>query len=927
MTNRIKTAVVAACLGWIAPAAAVRCDDAWLAMPSPTNSFETMLAKDGTPLMTTQVIGWGPNWAWAGSPTSQDKALGGKLKIHGQVTLSGQPVRVACTARKGDDRTVSYTYDLTAPQDVPLTKLVVSFAVARPLAGEIVVHTAQGKTQTLAIPQRISGLVDDATQIVFKLKDAGEVAVSLDPPCRIQPENGGTRVELAHDRLPAGKTTVKLAVQFPAAVGFVGSAEELARYTTTVPGPDWFPFQGSNDLGASVIGFEDWLEKPAGSHGRVEMKGSRFVFADGTPVKFFGTNLSFRDNAPEKQDADLTAARFAKWGVNAVRLHKPFGPGWEGIGDEQDGTKLTPEGLDRMDYFMASLKRHGVYYGLSHTYGYRIRPANRDRYLAYDEIKAALNGNTYGLINFAEDVQDLLIELVVGVLKHQNPYTGQLWADDSALAYIELQNEDDIFFYTTENVLNKCPTYRQDLMKRFSAWLKTKYTSQDALAKAWGDALHSGESLEGGNIAVQGNPWFASDGLAKASPGARLRSLDNAAFLHDVQNKYYDKFVRAIRAAGYQGPLCGSPWQAPTMVPHYYNLRSDWRVGWIDRHNYFGGKFGDTMLSAPGSGYLGSGLQQVADRPFGISEWIHVYPSLYSAEGPPIMAAYGMGLQGWGSSYEFQSSSHGAWSQLAGNFPWGVWNADTPTQIGQYPVLARMVMRGDVSEGPVISARKVSLGEVREGTFSFSDKVEQQGDIKSFSGTTPPESLAAGRVVVEFTDTPQPSTFPDMKKYQTGKVITSQTGQLRWDYTGKGFFTIDTPGTKGVVGFAEGKSQKLGPVIMTVSCPYASVLLAATDRHKTLADTPTAILSAVARNANSGFKILALDNRVLDNGNGPILLEPVKATIAIGKRAVAAVNVLDHDGKRTGQSLSVTGGTFTIDGARDRALYYEIVFQ
>jgi hypothetical protein len=618
----------------------------------------------------------------------------------------------------------------------------------------------------------------------------------------------------------------------------------------------------------------------------------------------------------------------AKWGVNAVRLHKPFGPGWEGIGDEHDGTKLTAKGLDQMDYFLAKLKEHGLYYGLSHTYGYRIRPGNRQRYLAYDEIATGLNGNTYGLINFAEDVQDLLIEMVVGALRHRNPYTAQTWAEDPALAYIELHNEDDIFFFTTENVLAKCPTYRRDLMRRFAKWLKAKYGTQDALAKAWRGALDGGETLDAQNIAIQGNPWFSGDGLPKSPGGPRRRLLDNAAFLHGVQNEFYGKFVKAIRATGYQGPLCGSPWQAPAMVPHYYNLRSDYLVGWIDRHNYFGGKLADTMLARPGSGYLGSGLQQVADRPFGISEWIHVYPSLYSAEGPAIVAAYGMGLQGWNSSYEFQSSSgRGAWSEIVGNFPWGVWNADTPTQIGQYPVLARMVMRGDIAQGQVISSRNVSLGQLQQGQFSFSDKIQQHGDIKDFAGTVPPEALAAGRVVVDFTDTPQPATLPDMKKFEFDKVIRSQTGQLRWDYSDQGYFTIDTPGTKAVVGFAEGKEQRLRGVTMTLRCPYASLFLTAADKDKTLASTRTAIVSAVARNCNTGFKVLAFDGRVLDNGKAPILLEPVKATITVGGRPIAAVNVLDHDGKRTGRTLAVAGGTFTIDTAQDKSLYYEVVFQ
>src|SRR5262249_34682066 len=157
------------------------------------------------------------------------------------------------------------------------------------------------------------------------------------------------------------------------------------------------------------------------------------------------------------------------------------------------------------------------------------------------------------------------------------------------------------------------------------------------------------------------------------------------------------------------------------------------------------------------SGYLGSGLQQVADRPFALSEWIHVYPNVHAAEGPALVAAYGMGLQGWGASYEFQSQAgRRVFGDAAGTFPWGVWEADVPTSLGQFPSLARMVYRGDVKEAEVISARRVSPAELAEGRFSFSDKVEQQGDVKAFGGSVPAEALAAGRVVVELTDKAQP---------------------------------------------------------------------------------------------------------------------------------------------------------------------------
>jgi hypothetical protein len=404
--------------------------------------------------------------------------------------------------------------------------------------------------------------------------------------------------------------------------------------------------------------------------------------------------------------------------------------------------------------------------------------------------------------------------------------------------------------------------------------------------------------------------------------------LDSAAWLHEVQNRFYSRFAKAIREAGYAGPICGSPWQAPAMLPHYYNLRSDALVGYIDRHNYFGGGLSDSMLAQPGSGYFSSGLQQVAGRPFGLSEWIHVYPSLYSAEGPAIIAAYGMGLQGWDASYEFQAqAAPRLFSGRVGWPPWGVWEADVPTQLGQYPALARMLYRGDVREAEIISTRRVSLPELAAGRFGFSDTVAQEGDIKSFGGSVPPEALAAGRVVVEFPATPQPSTLPDLAQYRAGSVIRSATGQLAWDTAGRGFFTINTPGTKAVVGFAEGKELRLDEVTFRLDCPYASLVLTALEREATLANAKGALLCAVARNCNRGFKYFTLDSHTLDNGQGPILLEPVKATVTLTGRNLAAVNVLDHNGRRTGKSLPIAAGRFTIDGARDRTLYYEVQFR
>ena len=260
--------------------------------------------------------------------------------------------------------------------------------------------------------------------------------------------------------------------------------------------------------------------------------------------------------------------------------------------------------------------------------------------------------------------------------------------------------------------------------------------------------------------------------------------------------------------------------------------------------------------------------------------------------------------------------------------PGGNVQASTPTQIGQYPLLARMIYRGDVKQGDVISSRNVSESELEEGQFSFKDAYTQGADIKDFSGgSVPPAALAAGRCLIDFTDQTKPSMLPDMSKYQQGTVITSNTGQLKWDSSGNGFFTINTAGTKAVVGFAQGKPQVLGDVTIMSQTPYASIILTATNKNATLENDTSSILCAVARECNTGFTYSALDNSVLKNGCPPILLEPVQASVVIKNRHIQAVNVLDQNGVRTDKVILVRDNAFSIDTSRDKTIYYEVVFR
>jgi hypothetical protein len=48
----------------------------------------------------------------------------------------------------------------------------------------------------------------------------------------------------------------------------------------------WFPLKIAESTEKVEFCMAHWLHKPAGKHGFVQIDGDRFVFEDGTPVKF-----------------------------------------------------------------------------------------------------------------------------------------------------------------------------------------------------------------------------------------------------------------------------------------------------------------------------------------------------------------------------------------------------------------------------------------------------------------------------------------------------------------------------------------------------------------------------------------------------------------------------------------------------------------
>mgnify|MGYP006287288317 FL=1 len=789
--------------------------------------------------------------------------------------------------------------------------------------GKCTFTLADGQTQERVMPVPMSHYENTAS-VRLETADGEVTRLRFDPPLFVHCDHNELRCfSGSHTPVKEGETfTQQITLELPRAADFE-PANRMADMA------DWFPLEmeEAEDFATpDALDMRDWLDTPAGSHGYCTVRGKDFVFEDGTPVKFWGVNQCCRHVCPEPEDAVKWADKWAKHGVNLVRMHKFIGHGWKdsGIHDNDDTQKFDQEMARRWDNYNALLAERGIYTGWSQFYGLKLTPADKDRVWAYDEIMKTTQGppwyhaTTIGLVNFAPDLQDLHISIIENLLNRVNTVTGKRYADSPSLAYIEIQNEDDIFFGYTD-LVNQCPTYKKYVDREFSEWLLDKYGTREELKKAWGDQLEENENPADGTVAAFVSRWKYG---ADESP----RIQDAYAFLYKCQDEYYKRVVKAIHETGYRGAICGSCWQAQTFLGHLYNVRSDREVGFIDRHNYGGGD----MLRSPGRSLLSAGMQQVADRPFALSEWAGggVYNGM---EMVPVIGFIGMGVQGWDMSAHFASGDPG----IGGNV------RDRFMSLSQYPAVQRAVYRGDLEETDPVAARRVGIPAMADNSVGFSENFSLLGgaNIKEFSSVVPQESLGVGPVVLELVDGPvddpvehRVERFIDRPR----RVLRSASGQVRWDYSGRGYFTLDTPGTQGFVGFGGGSEHRLSDVTVRAENPLAFIYVSAKGPDETIADASSLVITAVGRMFPEGSVMDEVTMNAVRQPENPDaadqMIEPVVATVEL-KRDGCRVFALDHGGRMTDPAREVPvqrtadGCRFTLDGARYDTMYYIVQFR
>ena len=134
----------------------------------------------------------------------------------------------------------------------------------------------------------------------------------------------------------------------------------------------------SDDLTPFVLPWDDaspgpsdvssWLPKPAGRLGHVRLSEDGHLRMGDDRIRFLGVNFCFGAAFPEKEAAAAISARMAKFGINCVRFHhmdsQTF-PNGIRARNSPNTRSLDDEAMDRLDWFIAQLKEHGVYADLN----------------------------------------------------------------------------------------------------------------------------------------------------------------------------------------------------------------------------------------------------------------------------------------------------------------------------------------------------------------------------------------------------------------------------------------------------------------------------------------------------------------------------------------------------------------------------------
>jgi hypothetical protein len=640
------------------------------------------------------------------------------------------------------------------------------------------------------------------------------------------------------------------------------------------------------------------LPKPAGAAGFIGIRDGRLVDGSGKRFRIWGVNLSFNGSFPAKEDAPAYAAHLARYGVNCVRIHHHDWRTPRGLIDSNhaDSRHLDATMLDRFDFFVNELKKRGIYVDLNLNVARAFQPGDGVR-------EAESLGFAKAVTIFDARIIELQKEFARDYLTHKNPYTGNEYRHEPAVAIVEILNENSLLeYWKAGRLIGKGPAPDQpdktwaDIPASYAADLDERY--QDYLVSTLSAEPLAQIRKEAGSERV---PRLKPPEFAGASP---LRFQTEARFYIGLETKFYDDFQEFLKKdLGVRAPVVGTSVHNGGLTP-YPIVASTSRLDVVDAHTYWqhpryfyeGGKRlfeirNTPMLDEPAqSTVMTLSRVAVAGKPFIVSEVNHPYPNEYAAEMIPILAAYGA-FHDWDGIfwYSFSHTAPDTWKPAPPSF-FDIRN--DPVKMAQLAGGALMFLRGDVAAAKRTILRNYTREQVAES-------LRLPGTERPFFTPGMPPLLALRHATrIGRLDAPQVEAWPSV---DTGKVV-SDTNEMTW---GADAFELRAPRSLAVVGRLGGAKGKQASLALKNS--FAAITLHSMD-DLPLERSGRLLLTTGGKTANAGMKWNEKRTSTVEQGSAPVLIEPVLGEMTITFWAGAkSVELQPLDGGGCAQGAPIPG--------------------
>jgi len=686
------------------------------------------------------------------------------------------------------------------------------------------------------------------------------------------------------------------------------------------------------------------------------------VTRGGKRVRFWGVNVN-RDHVANHKHAAEMVRRIKAMGFNSIRLWPNSHCFW----DEKPGSlrnyKKFAKGdesyFDLFDYIVYRCKEEGLLLRMTMLHYFKRskitaadydvippKPGEKDRRAEWVEMigeLAKINGHFAQAAEIYDDrVKRLRFDFTKWILNHVNPYTGVRYAEEPAIALLEVGNE----VYSTRYFLryyHRTPEiFKECVRAKFNAWLKDKYGATNVLRSAWGGGLADGERIEDGTVRL------SADGKPLARQ-TEARLADVTDWLYEHHRRWMDEYIRFVRAQAPEGvgcnvvPICADTGDEGEPAQLVVAAQSG---DFVSEHGYFTGvapktsrkenRFAPYWLPealSPDTGRFARTLcVAVEDKPMIIYETNTITPSEYRAEYPwrlATLAAWqdfdGIFFYRWGAlksrggdeSNEafadgrqplFYAGKHSYWS--------GVLISPDEVLLASMRGAGRMFLGGLLPPAPKPTVftvgrkrtnTKLAIRNMTYGGTPFRRTMITHGSRFRVDLKWDGDWKADGPIVEkEFGDKVQPSEH-----------ILYDKGNARC--------IVDAPGAKAVFGIAPKAyffSDKTS--VGDFSREFVAFGLVSLDGKPT-AQASSLLLTCVSKSHNTGFN-LHLDRykakpeeykrsldvaKVLDPGTAPVVVERVGFTLRL---AGAPVRWTAYD---FALKKIATGGpdkTITVDG-------------